>query len=94
MAGSRTVPDVAMVIGRDGSALASRRRVILRRKGSDPEGEERETVGDEVERVKVRSAWRDERGEGLALSRTIMVVVFVGSAVDAVPLCDLVGCRR
>lgn len=58
VAGSRTVPDVAMVMGRESWALASRRRVMLRRKGSDSEEEEeeREMVGDEVERVKVRSA--------------------------------------
>lgn len=56
MAGSRTVPDVAMVMGREGWALASMRRVMLRRKGSDLEGEERERVGDEVERDKVRRA--------------------------------------
>lgn len=55
--GSRTVSDVAMVMGREGCALASMRRVMLRRKGSSSEGEEeRERVGDEVERVKVRSA--------------------------------------
>lgn len=58
VAGSRTVPEVAMVMGRESWALASRRRVMLRRKGSDSEEEEeeREMVGDEVERVKVRSA--------------------------------------
>lgn len=57
VAESRTVPDVAMVMGREGWALASMRRVMLRRKGSDSEGgEERERVGDEVERDKVRSA--------------------------------------
>lgn len=56
VAGSRTVSDVAMVMGREGWALASMRRLILRRNGSDSEGEERERVGDEVERVKVRSA--------------------------------------
>ncbi len=57
VAGSRTVSDVAMVMGRESWTLASRRRVILRRRGSDSEEEEeREMVGDEVERVKVRSA--------------------------------------
>lgn len=55
--GSRTVPDVAIVMGREACALASRRRVMFRRKGSDSEGEEeREIVRDEVERIKVRSA--------------------------------------
>ena len=53
--GSRTVSNVTMVMGREGWALPSRRRVMLRRKGSDSE-EEREMVGDEVERAKVRSA--------------------------------------
>lgn len=56
VAGSRTLPDVAMVMGREGWALSSTLRVMLRRKGSPSEGEERERVGDEVERVKVRSA--------------------------------------
>ena len=56
VAGSRTVSDVAMVMGRECWTLASRRRVILRRRGSDSEEEEREMVGDEVERVKDRSA--------------------------------------
>lgn len=57
VAGSSTVSDVAMVMGREGCALASMRRVMFRRKGSSSEGEgERERVGDEVERVKVRSA--------------------------------------
>lgn len=57
VAGSRTVSDVAMVMGRECWPLAFRRRVMLRRKGSDSEEEEEmEMVGDEVERVKVRSA--------------------------------------
>lgn len=57
VAGSSTVSDVAMVMGREGCALASMRRVMLRRKGSSSEREEeRERVGDEVERLKVRSA--------------------------------------
>lgn len=45
--GSRTVSDVTIVIGREGSALCSGRRVLLRRQGSDSaEEEERERVGD------------------------------------------------
>ena len=57
VAGSKTVSDVAMVIGRVGCALASMRIVMFRRKGSSSGGEgERERVGDEVERLKVRSA--------------------------------------
>lgn len=62
VAGSRTVPDARMVIGREGWVLASRRRVMFRRKGSSAfsslllEWEERERVGDEVVRDKVRRA--------------------------------------
>lgn len=57
VAGSSTVSDVAMVMAREGCALASMRRVMFRRKGPLSEGEgERERVGDEVERAKVRSA--------------------------------------
>lgn len=57
VAGSSTVSDVAMVMGREGCALASMRREMFSRKGSSSGGAgERERVGDEVERVKVRSA--------------------------------------
>ena len=57
VAGSKTVSDVAMVIGRVGCALASMRRVMFKRKRSSSGGEgERERVGDEVERLRVRSA--------------------------------------
>lgn len=59
--GSRTVPNARMVIGREGWALAaSRRRVMLRRKGGSSsfssESEVRDKVGDEVVRDKVRRA--------------------------------------
>lgn len=55
--GSRTVSDVTIVMGREGWALPSRQRAMLRRKGSDSdEEEERDRVGDEIEWVRVRSA--------------------------------------
>lgn len=56
--GSRTVPDARMMMGREEWALVSRRRVMFGRKGSSfsLEWEERERVGDEVVRDKVRRA--------------------------------------
>lgn len=56
MVESRTVPDARMVMGREEWALVSRRRVMFRRKESSfsLESEDRERVGDEVVRDKVR----------------------------------------
>lgn len=52
------MPDARMVMGREEWALVSRRRVMFGRKGSSfsLESEERERVGDEVVRDKVRRA--------------------------------------
>lgn len=92
---SRTVSDVAMVMGREGWALPSRGRVMLRRKGSDSEEEEEREM--RLRRSGLGALDGMRGGRGLALRKTMMVVVFERSLYAAAIVQTVLGysvCKR